>query len=70
MGPRHQLAPLVQGRHSDTGQPALPGQKQKKMAERCGSSPNTAKALGRAAAQEVSRQIDAGILTEEAVDVD
>jgi hypothetical protein len=36
-----------------------------------GHSPNTAKAMGRAAAQEVARQIDAGLLKEEtAEDVD
>jgi len=35
-----------------------------------GTSPNTAKALGREAAAEIARKIDAGLLTEEAKDVD
>ena len=45
--------------------------KAKKQALAAGHSPNTAKAMGRAAAQEVARQIDAGLLKEEtAEDVD
>ena len=36
----------------------------RKAAERMGHSPETAKALGRSAAQEVARQIDLGILSE------
>jgi len=35
-----------------------------------GHSPNTAKAMGRAAAQEAARQIDAGLLKEPAENVD
>lgn len=43
----------------------------KKNALAAGHSPNTAKAMGRAAAQEVARQMDAGLLKEEAAeDVD
>ena len=43
--------------------------KAKKQALRQGHSPNTAKTMGRTAAAEVARQIDAGLL-EEPQDVD
>ena len=39
--------------------------KAKKQALAAGHGPSTAKAMGRAAAQEVARQIDAGLLKEE-----
>ena len=62
---------LAGKRLSSTEKPVLSGTKQKKNALAAGHSPNTAKAMGRAAAQEVARQIDAGLLKEEtAEDVD